>query len=82
MCLQIASNKSTAENETRFLLISFFISISRFLNLAEAFRSDHVVACGTALCSATEKKERGGYVTIPCSSKLTQRSRTADWLKF
>ena len=82
MCLHIASNKSTARNKTKLFPSPFLISTSFFLILAEAFRNDHVAACSTVLRSATEKKEMGGYATVPCSSKMTQRSSTADWLKF
>ena len=82
MCLHTASNKSNAGTEIRPLLIPFLISTSRFLNLAEAFRNDHVSACSTALRSATEKNEMGGYVTVPCPSELTKRSSTVDLLKF
>ena len=42
----------------------------------------NVAACGTAFRSATERNEMGGYITVSCSSKMTQRSSTADWLKF
>ena len=82
MYLHIASVKSTTENKTRLLSSPFLISTSRFLILAEAFRNDFVAACSTALCSATEKNEMGGYVTVPGSSKMTQCSSTADWPKF
>ena len=82
MSLHIASIKSTAGNKTRLFPSPFLISTSWFLILAEAFRNDHVAACSTALRSATEKNEMGGYVTIPCLSKMTQRSSTADWLQF
>ena len=82
MCLHIAAIKFTAANKTRLGPYPFLISTSWFLILAEAFRNDHVAACSTALRSATEKNEMGGYVTFPCSSKMTQRSSTADWLKF
>ena len=77
MCLHIASSKSTAGNKTWLFLSPFLISINSFLILAEAFGSDHVAACSTALRSATEKNEMGGYVTIPCLSKMTRCSRTA-----
>ena len=76
MCLHI---KSTVGNKTRLFRSSFRISTSRFHILAEAFRNDHVAACGTALPSATEKNEMGGYVTVLCSSNKTQRSSTVDW---
>ena len=82
MCLHIASIKSTAGNKTKLFLSPFLISTSWFLILAESFRNDHVAACTTALCSATEKNEMGGYVTVPCSSRMKQHSSTADWLKF
>ena len=67
----IALKKSTAVNRTRFFPSPFFIFTIRFLILAEAFWNDHVAACSTALRSATEKNEMGGYVTIPCSSKMS-----------
>ena len=78
MCLYIASTESTAGNKIRFFLSPFLTSTSWFLILAEAFRNDHVAACSTALCSSTEKNEMGGYVTVPRSSQMTQRSSTAD----
>ena len=64
MCLHIASVEPTAGNKTQLFP-------SPFLILAQAFRNDHVAACSTALRSATEKNEMGGYVTGPCSSKMT-----------
>ena len=82
MCLHTASNKSTAGNKTRHFYSLFLISTSWFLILAEAFRNDHVATCGTAVPGATEKNEMGGYVTVPCLSKMTQCSSTVDWLKF
>ena len=65
MCLHIASFQSTAGNKTRLFLSPFLISTGRSCILAEAFRNIHVAACSTALRSAIEKKEMGGYVTIP-----------------
>ena len=82
MCFHIAPIKSTAGNKTRLFPSPFLISTNWFLSLAQAFRKHHVAACSTALRSATEKNEMGGYVTVPCSSKMTQRSCTADWLKL
>ena len=82
MCLHIASVKSIAGNKTRLFVSPFLISTSWFLILAEAFRNDHLAVCSTALRSATEKNETGGYVTIPWSSKMTQRGSTADSIKF
>ena len=71
MCLHTALIKPTAGNKTRFFPSPFLISTSWLLILAEAFRNDHVAACSTALGIATEKNERSGYVTVPCSSKMT-----------
>ena len=83
MCLRIIpSIKSTARNKTRLFPSPFLISTNRFLILAGAFRNDYVAACSTSLCSATENNVMGGHVTVPCSSKMTQRGTTADWIKF
>ena len=82
MCLHIATIKSTAGNKTEFFHSQFLISTSSFLILSEASRNNHVVDCNTALRSVTEKNELGGYVTVPCPYKTTQRSSTADSLKF
>ena len=82
MCLHFASIKSFAEKKTYLFPSLFPISTSQFLNLAKAFRNDYVAACSTAIRSASEKKELGGYVTIPGSSIMTQFKSTADWLKF
>ena len=73
--------ESTASTKTKHFPTSFLISTRWFLILAEAFQNNHVAACSTALRSATEN-EKGGYVTVPFSSKMTQRSGTADWIKF
>ena len=59
------SIKSTAGNKTRLFPSPFLISTNRFLIFAESFRDDYVAACGTALRSATERNELGGYVTFP-----------------
>ena len=75
MCLHIGSFKSTAANKK-------WLFPSLFLILSEAFRNDHVAACSTAIRSAAEKNGKGGYVTVPCLSKKTQRSSTVEWLKF
>ena len=69
MCLHIASIESSAGNKTRFFPSPFLFSTSWFLILAEAFRNDHVAACSTALRSATENIEMGGYVTVRVCSK-------------
>ena len=82
MCLHIALFKSTDGNKTRLFPSPSLISTSRFLILAEAFRNDYVDTCSTALHSATEENELGGFVTAPCPSKPTQRSSVVDWPKF
>ena len=82
LCLHIASNKSTAGNKTGLFPSSLLFPTTCFLVLAEGFRNDHVAVCSTALRSATENNEMGGNVTVPCSSKMTQRISTADWPKF
>ena len=82
MWLHTASNKSTAGNKTTRFLSPFHVSTTSRLTLAEEFRSDYVAACSTALLSATEENESGGYVTVLYPSKVTRRSSTADWLKF
>ena len=82
MCLHIASFKSTAGNKVRFFPSPFLISTSSFFILAEAFGNDYVAACSTGLRSATDMNELDGYIAVQCPSKMTQRSSTADWLKF
>ena len=82
MWLQTALNNSTVGNKTRFFLYPFHVFTSSRLTFAGAFWSDYVAACSTALRSATEENESGGYVTVPCPSKVTQHISTADWLKI
>ena len=82
MCFHIASIKSTAGNQTRRFPSPYLISTNQFFILAEVFWNDYIAACSTALRSASEKNEFGGYVTVPYPSQMTQRSSTADWLKF
>ena len=60
----------------------FHVSTSSGLTLAASFRGGHIAACSTAFRSATEENDSGGYVDVPCPSKVKQRSSTADWLKF
>ena len=67
MCLFIASIKSIAGNKARPFLSLFLISNSSFPNSAEA---------------TTEENDLGDYVTVPCSPKMTQPSRTVDDFKF
>ena len=82
MCLHIASIKSTAGKKVRFFSSSFLISTSWFLILAEALRNDDVAGFSTAVCSAIEKYEMGGCITVPCTPKMTQRISTVDQPKF
>ena len=82
MCLHTASVESTAWNKTRLLPRPFHVSTSSRLTLADAFWNDHVAACSTALRSATEENASGGYITVPCPSKVTKHSSRADWPKF
>ena len=56
----------------------FHISTSSRLTLAGAFPGDYVAACSTAFRSATEENDSGGYVDVPCPSKVKQHSSTAD----
>ena len=82
MCFHIASIKSIAGNETRFLPSPFLLSTSWFLILADAFRNDHLAASSTAFRSVTEKNGMGGYVTVLFSPTMSERSSRANWLKF
>ena len=59
----------------------FHVFTSSRLTLAGAFRGDYVAAFSTAFRSATEENDSGGYVDVPCPSKVKQRKSTADWLK-
>ena len=82
MWLHTASIESTVGNKTMLFPSPFHFSTSSRVTLAGAFRSDYLAACSTALRSATEENESGGYVAVPCPSKVKQRSSTTDWLKF
>ena len=79
--LHTASIKSTVGNKTRLFPSTFHVSTSSSLNLAGAFRGDYVAACSTAFRNTTEENDSGGYVDVPCPSKVKQRKSTADWLK-
>ena len=78
MCLHIASIKTTAGEKLGFSVVCFPF----LLACASVLPNNYIAACSIALCSATEKNEMGGYVTVPCSSKMTQHSSTANWIKF
>ena len=81
-CLHAASIKSTVGNKLGLFPSPFQISTSPRLTLAGAFRGGYVAACSTASRSTTEENDSGGYVDVPCPSKVKQSSGTADWLKF
>ena len=68
-------------NETRLFPSPLHVFTSSRLTLAGAFRDDYVAACSTALRSTTEENDSGGYVDVPCPSKVKQRKSTTDWLK-
>ena len=82
MWFHTALIKSTAGNRTRLFPTAFQVSASLRLTLPGAFRNDHVAVCSTALRSATEENESGGYVTVPCPSKMKLHSSTTDCLKL
>ena len=77
-----ASIKSTLGTKLGFFFSPFLVTTGWILILAKVLRNDYVAACSTARRSATEKNEIGGYITVPCSSKMTQHNSTADWLNF
>ena len=68
--------------QTRLFLSPFDVSTSSRLTLDGAFRGEYVAACSSAFRSVTEEKDSGGYVDVPCPSKVKQHSSTADWLNF
>ena len=76
MWLHTATIKSTVGNKTKLFLSSFLVSTCSRLTLAGAFWNNYVAACSTALRSATEEDESGGYVTVPCPSKEAQHCST------
>ena len=82
MWLHTAASKSTAGNKTRPFPCPFQVSTGSDVTLDGAFLNDHVVACSTALRSATEENQSGSNVTVSCLSKATRHSSTRDWLKF
>ena len=78
MWLHTALIKSTVGYKTKLFLSPFHISTSSRLTLGGVFRSDYVAACSTPLRSAIEENEPCGYVAVPCSSKVKQRSSRAN----
>ena len=73
LCSDLVLIKSTAGSKNRLFSSPLHISTSSRLTLAEAFRNDNVAACSTALGSATEENESGGYLTVPCPPIVAQR---------
>ena len=80
--LHAASIKSTVGNKLGLFSSPFHISTNSRPTLAGAFHGGYVAACRTAFRSTTEENDSGGYVDVPCPSKLKQNSSTADWLEF
>ena len=74
--------KTTVWNKLGLYPSPFHVSTSSRLTLAGDFRGGYVAACSIAFRSATEENDSGGYVDVPCPSKVRQLSSTADWLKF
>ena len=80
--LHAASFKTAVWNKLGVFPSPFHVSTSSGLTLAGAFRGGYVAACSTAFRRATEENDSGGYVDVPCPSKVKQRSSTADWLEL
>ena len=76
--LHVASTKNTVGHKLGLFPSPFHISTSSRLTLARAFRGNYVAACSTAFRSTTEENDFGGYVDVPCPSKVKQRSSTLD----
>ena len=81
-CLHATSIKTTVWNILGVYPSPFHNFTSSRLTLAGAFRGGCVAACSTAFRSATKENDSGGYVDVPCPSKLKKHRSTADWLKF
>ena len=81
-CLHAALVKSTFGNKLGLFRGSFHISTSSRPIFAGALRGGYVFACSTAFRSTTEENDSGGYVDVPCPSKVKQSSSTAGWLNF
>ena len=82
LCNTIALINFRFSNENRLFPKPFLVTTSWFLILAKVFQNDYLAACSTAISSATEKNELGGYVTFPFCSKMTQHNSIVDWLNF
>ena len=80
--LHATSIISTVGNKLGLFSSPFHVSTSSRLTFAGAFRGGYLAACSTAFRSTTEKNDSGGYVDVPCPSKVKQSSSTADWLKL
>ena len=80
-CFHVSLIKATVWNKLGGFPSPFNASTSSGLTMAGAFRGGYVAACSTAFHSATEENDSGGYVDVPCPSKVKHRSSTADWLE-
>ena len=78
--LHAASIKTTVWNKLGVFPSPFHVSTSSGLTLTGAFCGGYVTACSTAFRSATEENDSGGYLHVPCPSKMKQSRSTADWL--
>ena len=81
-CLHASSYKPTVRNKLGLFPCPFHVSTISRPTLGGAFRGGYVAACSTVFRSTTEENASGGYVDVPCPSKVKQSSTTADWLKF
>ena len=80
--LHATSIKTSVWNKLGLYPSPFHVSTCSRLTLAGAFRGGYVAACSTAFRSATEENDSGGYVDVPCPSKVKQHISTAEWLRF
>ena len=81
-CLHAASVKSTVGNKLGLFPSPLHISTSSRPTLAGAFRGGYEAACSTVFRSTTEENDSGGYVDVPCPSKVKQSNSTVVWLNF
>ena len=82
MLLHTALIKFTIEIKTRLFSSPFHVSTSSGFTLDGAFWSEYVAACSTALRSATDENESGGYVIVPCPSKSETTQQHSGLVKI
>ena len=68
--LNAASIKTTIWNKLGVFPSPFHVATGSGLSLAGAFRGGYVAACSTAFRSTPEENGSGGYVVVPCPSKV------------